>query len=300
MHSNLPETVQTVSRAETYALVICLRNVRISSIVDFVSDNLPLVRVYNNGRLAAANSANCDLFEEIYKHIDNKQLTVSVRWVPSHLGIDDERPACMSLKDWHGNDRADNMASEAAKPVQLPNRVAFPFLFMAKRIYQIQSRLVVIISNLPHRKKFDIDKISLVKEKVVRTPLDEMVIQSAHNICNNGKRLKCRDCLNSFRHDDPSCKAWLTAPCVKPLEDTNVPVPIQDTFHIGNRNTHVSHDIHSFRAFIYCKKCGSYAGKKLVYLANQCQPPTTAGQRVLDSISAKELPPGVDHWPDLD
>ena len=77
---------------------------------------------------------------------------------------------------------------------------------------------------------------------------------------------------------------------------------INDVFHIGNKVTHYSHELYSFKALIYCKLCGSYArASRLVNLSRECtRHPTDAGQHVLDSIAAGIMPDSKFAWPLVD
>ena len=170
-------------------------------------------------------------------------------------------------------------------------------MIMVKRAYKVQKRLATILLSLPER-KHTIHEKAASPTPVLQPTIPELVQASAHN--QVGNRYRCRDCLCGFTVHDSSFKAWLQSPCIKPEDDRGVPIPLSDVFHIGNNVTHPSHRLFSYRAFIYCGDCGSYAqGWKLVYLAKECNKiPTIAGDRVLQAIKNRALPPGVTQWPD--
>ena len=291
LHTPLPGNVQTVARGELYALYLVVKHT-LSRSVHFITDNKGVYSVFHNGPVAAANSANCDLWAIIYHCIKDKGIDLSIRWMPSHLKGEDPSkwPASVSDVDVKANDLADKFAGAAAASVQVANAIAVPHMIMVKRTISVQKRLATIFSLLPPRTKTEINKP--VSAPADKQPSVELLMQSTrHNLIVLGPRLRCRDCLSSFHLKDSSCKAWLQSPCVKPDDDREVPLRIHDVFHIGNQVSHPSHKLFSYKALLYCNMCGSYArGNRLVNLARQCSlRPTDAGQRVLDSITAVPL-----------
>ena len=223
--------------------------------------------------------------------------------MPSHLReiCPSKWPIHVTDQDVTANDLADKYAGVAADSVQIPLSIAIPYLILVKRVSLIQKRLATILSNLPHRDK-PLRKKPRAAPAVVKPDLNHLISESQHNIAVVGPRLRCRDCLSSFHQKDPSCKQWLCAPCVKPHDDREMPVRIIDVFHIGNQVTHVSHELYSFKALVYCKLCGSYArASRLVNLAKECtKHPTDAGQCVLDSIASGVMPGANFDWPIVD
>ena len=69
---------------------------------------------YNAGIQRASKSINCDLFMEIFEHIRYFNISLTVRWMPSHLSDVDERPPGVSRLDVLGNRIADEYAGKAA------------------------------------------------------------------------------------------------------------------------------------------------------------------------------------------
>ena len=82
--------------------------------IHYVTDNENVSNKFNEGKLKALLSTSCDLFKEIFFLIDTRQLVVTVRWMPSHLKEEDERPPGVSLEDVRGNVFADVQAGLAA------------------------------------------------------------------------------------------------------------------------------------------------------------------------------------------
>ena len=62
--------------------------------VVFVTDNYNVYNTYNRGPKAASNSANCDLYRELFGIVVQKGILLTARWMPSHLGLNqsDDRP----------------------------------------------------------------------------------------------------------------------------------------------------------------------------------------------------------------
>ncbi len=83
--SRLPGQIQTVPRGELYCLLMLAQQVTPLATVDFVTDNLGVCNAFNKGPEFCAYVNNCDLFKSLFKHIYDKALRFSVRWVPSHL-----------------------------------------------------------------------------------------------------------------------------------------------------------------------------------------------------------------------
>ena len=59
------------------------------AVIDFVTDNMGNFDKFNSGRDSAILSNNGDLFKIIFDEIQVKNLQFSVRWMPSHLDVED-------------------------------------------------------------------------------------------------------------------------------------------------------------------------------------------------------------------
>ena len=80
-------------------------------------------------RFIAVGPRPGDIYEQIFKLAMDKAVKLSVRWIPSHLKDDDERPPSVSLDDVKGNRLADELAGKAATRLALPLHVAGPCLY---------------------------------------------------------------------------------------------------------------------------------------------------------------------------
>jgi hypothetical protein len=300
MKCNLPGAVQTVGRGELFAFVLLVRHLPFSVDAEYITDNEPLYKTYNAGPRAGANSANCDLFEEVFSLICTKALRISMRWMPSHLKDGDELPEGVSALDVVSNDHADRLAKEAADAEEISSAIATPYLYNVTLTTRIQRRLATIMLYLPHREKKQ-------RQPVVRIPrpkLDNLISESSHEIVVTGNRYACGKCHNSFRIADPSLKIWLQSVCIPVLlSSTSRPTPLarEDTLHIGNNTTHASHKLCSYRGLFYCNQCGARSGvNQIRKLSKPCVPagPHSAGQVTLDRINAGRKPIGLASWAD--
>lgn len=88
--SPLPGAIQTVPRAELYALLIVVHHVRPNARVHFFTDSKNTRDTYYRGQPRAALAANADLWVSLFHQIEAKSLKVHVYWMPSHT---DTEPA---------------------------------------------------------------------------------------------------------------------------------------------------------------------------------------------------------------
>ena len=122
--------------------------------VTYVTDNQKVCETYQKGKETALKSTNCDLFKEVFHLIETHLLKIRVRWMPSHLKDDDERPRGVSLLDVKGNRHADDLAGKAARYHAVPVNVSSTHIYYYYSLTRkIQKILIDIITSLPHRTK---------------------------------------------------------------------------------------------------------------------------------------------------
>ena len=125
-----------------------------NSEVEFVTDNLNVYNTYAGGQSAAVNSANCDIYKQMHEQIYFKQLSIVVRWMPSHLGHaeHDDRPEGVSHFDVLANHQADSYAGIAAVQAQIPDPVAVNYIYyvdlVAKTRRDWQSFFLICLTGL--------------------------------------------------------------------------------------------------------------------------------------------------------
>ena len=238
------------------------------------------------------------MYKELFMHIRVKQLSVQVRWMPSHLkdGVK-VRPSDTTDLDIEGNDKADSLADTAASFLKIPDHAAKKYIKHASLVITIQKRLATILMYLPKRTKIHEEKIPKTKESIL-----EILENTSHTISCIKDRYHCSSCLSTFKMSDPSAKHWLKTSCTRSPAQAEVtihkPVKISQPIHIGNQTSHSSHEIYKYKGVVYCNKCGCYGVKKLTHLSKKCEAQTAAGKLVLQCIE-QDIPPGaLVVWPE--
>ena len=74
----LPGEIQTVARAETYALMTLVLHLDSSAIATFITDNGRVWKLYHKGGEGANMCANRDMYEVVFNDIEVKHLNVTV------------------------------------------------------------------------------------------------------------------------------------------------------------------------------------------------------------------------------
>ena len=68
----------------------------------------------------------------------NKGIRLNIRWMPSHVKVDEDRPVDVTVDDVHGNAIVDELAKQAAKEAELPLNVSATMLYYKWLTKQIQ------------------------------------------------------------------------------------------------------------------------------------------------------------------
>ena len=79
---NLFGKYQTVPRSEYFAFFYIINLAEPRANILYVTDHEPLENVFDKGRDAAAKSINYDLLVPVFDLVQEKGLTVSIRWIP--------------------------------------------------------------------------------------------------------------------------------------------------------------------------------------------------------------------------
>ena len=210
--------------------------------------------------------------KQVYLHIEGKNLSVTVRWVPAHLADDVSNdnlslPPGVPLLDVLGNKQADTLAKAGAHSNMPDLNSATRVVFYASLARRIQNRLAIIICNLPNRPH----RIKTPRQPIVK--LDELMHQSSHNCFEVNNRVFCMRCNTNYScKNKTGLKHWLSSPCPDLGAFHDRPVHIAfDHVHIGNLDVDFSHELMSFKGLVYCNKCGSISQQsKLGKLASPC------------------------------
>ncbi len=82
---NLPGAVQAIPRGELFCVVVLAGLAERGATIDFLTDNEGPYNSYSQGPDYCLKSSNCDLYKTFCRVSNIKQLSVSIRWMPSHL-----------------------------------------------------------------------------------------------------------------------------------------------------------------------------------------------------------------------
>ena len=288
---NLPGLVQTVPRAELFALHFLVNEAQPESVIEFVTDNQKNSQTFNKGEPYARNSINADLFKHIFYNIAKNKLKLTVRWIPSHISEKLRKnpnyviPEFVSQLDIKANDWADELAGNAAHSVEVPLNVSAPYLYYFHLTRRIQKRHVAILCSLPNRPKH-IPKVKLPKED-----LCTIIAASKHVIFwpkSNPNWITCARCSCTMHSKAVGVKAWINSQCVGIGKSTDRPIPVFDKLiHIGNNIIHHTHKIYTVADIFYCICCGSNVNVKMKKLKDPCtKTRTKAGQDFLNKINS--------------
>ena len=247
---------------------------------------------------------NADLYELLFQHVHTNNITLTTRWIPSHLDTEPEkaRPDWVMQHHISGNAQADRLADIAATAATISDmnitRRVIDHTYLTKRI---QARLATIVCNLPNRSKH----IKYKVPKEVATSRQTLISLSHHSLVQRGDIIFCTVCKGRINFNSPNLRSFLDKVC-DIVSQVHVgryaqdkPVRINTTVQIANSVTHPSHKLMSYRGVIFCNACGCAAQTVLRGLAKSCKRSRNGhGQRVQERIAQGLLPHGMNTWPD--
>jgi len=255
----LPGTTQAVPRAELTALLLVAIHVHDAAVIDFFTDSKMTADTYYKGKKRAKFAANADLWVYLFQLIEQKELLVSVYWMPSHTDTDPKKkklaPAWM--KEWHvkGNSVADKLADQAAAFHAVPELQSQPIIDVLKNLKLIQNRILHVISMFPQRPC----NIPIVPKP---TLLYKAFTTSTHSLSILASRVVCAKCNASVPIKASYVFDFVESKCCP--QDKYISIAI------GHQHTHPSHQPVMHERVIICTKCGSTALNKIVNLSNNC------------------------------
>ena len=305
----LPGEKQTVPRAELYAILEIIINLLPNAAVEICSDSKVNIDLYQAGEEQAVKSANSDLWTHMFELICVKSLNVQLRCVKGHATVENSLRYNVSATDAFGNFAADELANRAANHHAVFYEDVFAVKWHTELVMRIQKRAIVILSLAGVR---NAGKQATLMRKERPMTLTAQAMLSQHTFTAFGKKLHCQKCHKVSPLGVEAARAWLRTPCqpdklltitysagtVRPSR-----IPLGKQVVIGNATVHTSHELMVFRGLQFCKKCGSYAVKKLENLARTCDP---AGDSPEDAMRKKnavkailqgKLPRGLKQYP---
>ena len=167
--------------------------------------------------------------------------------------------------------------------------------FYLELVRRIQLRLIAVIQACEYRNK----PIKMSPVTKPRGPtLTELRDRSQHKTYIVDGFVNCVSC--SARIHNKSCilKDWLASECF-PAPPTDPLKPLGIQLSIGNRVTHVSHNMTLYKGLAVCIKCGNFGSVRLRNLASRCEGvPNKYGKDVLEALQHDKFPKNVTRWPE--
>ncbi len=162
----------------------------------------------------------------------------------------------------------------------------------------VQLRIATIICNLPSR-----NKVKRVPSQRPPKPDKEVAMQlSAHNLIHHEGVLRCVACKASCTYSSSTSWNLINSSCHPAIIHRRTqPIIIPEPIIIGNKVSHVTHKMRSFKGIKFCNDCGFMATKRMKSLTAPCvgiMGRTVHGTKVLEAIQNHNFPPGVTRWPE--
>ena len=152
------------------------------------------------------------IFGATFGFTDVKTVNLSIRWMPSHLQDDEKaRPPEASDLDITCNQKADELAGDAAELLCLPSGIATDFLHYVDLVNKMKKRIVSMISALPCRNKVIRDKPQTEADK--RPNLERLLLSTTHKILIRSNRLHCTACSCFCKKNFKDILFWLQSNC---------------------------------------------------------------------------------------
>ena len=306
--SPLPGKLQTVPRAELYAiLVVCLHVVREGQIV-IVSDSKLNVDAFIKGEQFCMTAANSDIWRELFDCIETRALTLQLQWSKGHA---DNPETYLSYgvtpRNLLGNLCADALAGRGAEVGQVSYQDSMNLKWHRALVKRIQARAVVILNATQSKslqKSQACEKVKPLKVRKVTT--SGLAVATEHRFTTLSRTLHCYVCLRHSGHTQAARRAFLQSPCKVDITMVNAifkgsskpaTVPLERIVQIGRRSIHASHKLCIYKGLYYCTKCGYHAHAKAQKLLSPCQERSAEGVKRASRIGQGKLPSGMSRWP---
>ena len=301
----VPGSVQTVPRAELFAVLVIVTNVGGGATTVF-TDSQTNANLFARGRQSCSSSENADLWLAIFQLVDSKGIQLDLVWIKGHADqIEVFLRYQVSPKHLLGNLIADTFANMAADECQVLYEDSIAVQWHFALVRKIQLRAVRILSTvLEARLPFTSEQPKLSTPRALS--LDARVIQSQHSFAKYGRTLQCIKCLQ-FSPLNACAKArWLASACVPDMQVLNTlcigaikpsNIPSGKRVSVGRSVLHPSHKLAVFRGLFFCADCGYVASAKAQKLVGECTDRGPAAVRRVIRIRQGLLPSGMTQWP---
>jgi len=302
IHYALPGDIQTVPRSELSAAATLVEMLANDTVVLFITDNKPFCDTFHNGKEAAKSNSNADLYNILFQNIESKNITLRVRWMPSHLDEhpEKEKPEWVTEHDICGNDHADRLVKASSRVADLSmDQVSRP-IWNIHLTKAIQKRFICILMSLPARRQ-PFRPPQVPRQRPDKPSLENILSRTQHELfLNQHGQYVCIHCKSMHNFKAKSFQQWALSPCIPCKIQHFQATTLASQVRVGNNITHASHSMSSYRGLLHCIRCGSIATTKLHLLSKECpgKPNSNYGVRNKKYIQRGALPPGVDMWPE--
>ena len=293
--------LQTINRAELKGAIELLRHTKGDLIV--VTDSAYLIRGHTKGPRRRLQS-NRRLWLEYWRVFGAREGHIRYLKVKSHATDPEVRAR---FPDWalFVNDKADELASEAAAQAAVPQDLVSRVLAMDTLAEQIRRRLAAI--QMMWWTHFPAEELPAETKRAQRRERSDKAFQhlltaTSHWPQVNGDQVSCIRCGKQTHRR--TCARWLRCPCrPRPIAaEQATQGPSQPDHSDGGPTVHPSHRSHLAwcRGVLWCRRCGCWrvrASKKFKAL---CTPPSNSqsgGHKAILKLSKGQLPPGLKEWP---
>jgi hypothetical protein len=261
----LPGIVQTVPRAELFALIVVIRFAA-RPLVIYTDSEWCFSRV-NQPKKALAGT-HADLWHIFFALAGPD---VRVLWTKAHA---DTNPVffdsySLTTRCVIGNCIADALSGKAAKLAEVTLNDAARIVNTRALVKSIQLRLIAVLSALSPHDKHDCPTPPTAA-------LSYFVLRSRHFVSTSGKYWYCTSCLTHCCGPSSDIRVWLLSACpAAPAQHIVFGLlrPEKVFLHpiVNGVALHLSHDLWVYRRVYFCRTCGAYACFGVGHLRSQCR-----------------------------
>ena len=266
----LPESQQTVPRAELYAAVYTLEHCTADRIV-LMSDCKYFVDNAGLPKEHSVYGVNGDLWERYFDACAPKQSVEAIK-VAAHGELEQLVSGSIRWEDYIGNSYADKLAGEGAARAALPDSIISLYAMTDAIAWKVQARLVEIVCAAPTKEQ-------------------DSVEARAHAQLKEQRLARAREALEAdVESQDPVVD-------IEALELDLGPPEIPAKFGEARSSAlHHSHRLQHKRGVTWCSVCGAYGTTRGRKLLQPCQPPTATGVAQLCRIRRGLTPHNSVKW----
>ena len=299
----LPGKLQSVVRGELFAILLVVINTK--GMIEVVTDSKVNADLYWKGELQCTQSANADLWKELWALLREKGMTLSLVWSKGHADeLHTFTKYKVTARNLFGNLCADRLAERGAESARVALQDAMNVKFHYALVRRVQERAVIILQSALQRNT-TLTKSQKAK-RMRRISATGQTLSSLHNIVSMSRTLHCSKCLAHSSATMQGRMDFLASPC---RPDTSmlramalgnarpVSVPQGRIVRVGCNQLHASHMLRIYKGLYYCARCGYHASSKAQKLLESCVHRGAAATKRVQHLQKGMLPSGLQCWP---